>query len=1111
LAIPTPRGTEAPSSFGLLLAAGLVFLQAAPLFAQTTDQEAFFEQRVKPVLESCAGCHTTTAMGGLRVDSRDALITGGGSGPAIVVGDPDKSLLIAAVKHTGSLKMPLGGSKLSDEQIAGLTAWIKNGAAWPAGRTGAKPESVLSDNFENHIRPVLAQQCFACHTSQKSAGLRLDSIKDMLAGGKSGPAVVPGDPGESLLMAALRHNGPVKMPKGGTRLTDEQLDHFTTWIKDGAYWPTEKATPTVYTADQKNLWSVQPLKKPAAPAVKDTAWAINDVDRFVLARLEKEGLTPAPVADRRTLLRRVTYDLIGLMPSHAEVTAFVQDTDANAWEKVIDRLLASPQYGERWARRWMDVVRYGEDDYRVGKQPDRAEKYPFAYLYRDWLIRAINDDMSYDMFIKAQLAADMLDPKVRDRHIPALGMNGNGIWIFHASPAPVERADEWHDKVDVTTKAFLGLTVGCARCHDHKYDAIPTKDYYQLTSVFASSRFKAYPRVPKAVVDEYEKQNKVLQKKNRALRTFLENASDLYAQMLFTQSEEYMVAAWKVETGKKATVESVADESKVDPELLGRWVKFLKKKPDNYSALVTWQEFVTSSKGKEVEALKKLEDQAKKLAKEFVAKVSDINEKYLKLTKENEFTLAQVKGTPVQDDDEEEEDPDKAKEPFDPLPNRLKRRLNAYQIDLKSLDREDLMLWRDVFETDVPEATADVEEGARRKPGLLKLTEGALERRLTADLKAHVERARADIEAFRKSMPPQYPMVYGIEDSKQPSDLKVFVRGNPYAFGEDAPRAFPSLLTGGTPKVFTQGSGRMELAEEIIRQPITARVIVNRIWRWHTGRGIVDTPSNFGMVGEKPTNPELLEHLATTFVEQGMSWKKLHKQILLSRTYQLSSSPVPANAAKDADNRFFWRANRTRLEAEGVWDALLQASDAIDVKGIGGPSEELSEKTVRRGVYSKVSRMYPTDFQATFDLPAATISAERRYTTNVPQQRLFFLNNSFVHKQADRLAERIKDAGDHTAQIKKAFEIVYQREATPEEIAAAMELLTMEPIKPSAPAGESGSDGKAAEEATGEAKSSAAAGEKGKDDSDAPKRLKDSPLRSFAWALLSSNEFLFID
>jgi hypothetical protein len=586
--------------------------------------------------------------------------------------------------------------------------------------------------------------------------------------------------------------------------------------------------------------------------------------------------------------------------------------------------------------------------------------------------------------------------------------------------------------------------------------------------------------------------------------------------MLFMQSEDYMLAAFKVDTDKKATVESVAEEKKVDPELLARWVKFLNKKPDNYSALEPWQQLVASGKGKEPDALKKLEEQAKKLAKDFVTKVSDINDKYLKLTKENEFTLAQIKGTPVTDDDDDEKDPDKAKEPFDPLTNGLKRRLNAYQIDLKSLDREELMLWRDVFEQDVPTVDApEPEEGARRKPGLLKLTEGALERRLTADLKAHVERTRADIDAFRKSMPPQYPMVYGLEDQPQPRDLKVFLRGNPYAFGEDAPRAFPSLLSGGTPKLFATGSGRLELADEIIRQPITARVIANRIWRWHTGRGIVDTPSNFGMVGDKPTNPELLEHLATAFVEGGMSWKKLHKQILMSRTYQLSSGSVPENQAKDADNRFFWRANRIRLEAEGIQDALLQAAGALELKGIGGPSDDLTEKTMRRGVYAKVSRLYPSDFQTTFDLPAATISAERRYTTNVPQQRLFFLNSSFVQKQAERLAERIKDAGDEAAQVKKAFELVYQRDATSEELAAALELVTMDPMKPGAADAPTPADGKGpsagGRAAGGKAADDKPQDNKPKDDSEKSQKLADSPLRSFAWALLSANEFLFID
>jgi hypothetical protein len=619
----------------------------------------------------------------------------------------------------------------------------------------------------------------------------------------------------------------------------------------------------------------------------------------------------------------------------------------------------------------------------------------------------------------------------------------------------------------------MGLTVGCARCHDHKFDAIYTKDYYSMASIFASSRFKDYARVPKAVMDEYEKESKVLEKKNKDLATFLDHASDLYAQVLFAQTESYMLAAWKVETGKKATVESVADETKLDPELLTRWVRFLKKKPDNYAALKPWQEMI-AKKGKE--------EEAKQLAKDFYAKVGEINEKQLKLEKENEVTLAQYKSS----DDF-----------FDPLPNGKKRKLNAYQIDLKSLEREDNLLWRDIFENDVPEATAEVDilDPQRRKPGLLKLTEGALERRLTADLKLHVDRVRTGIDAFKKAMPARPPSVYGIEDLKEPADLKVFVRGNPYAFGVDAPRALPSILNGGVQKPFTKGSGRLELAEEIVKHPIASRTMVNRLWRWHTGRGIVETPSNLGMAGDKPTNPELLEYLATQFEADGRSWKKLAKLIVMSRTYQLSASAVPANMTKDPDNRFFWRANRQRLDAEGVWDNLLVASGSLDLKGIGGPSEDLGEKMTRRAVYGKVSRMYPADFQATFDVPAATISTEKRYATNVPQQRLFFLNNVFVENQAQKVADLVKSAGDEAAQVTKVFQLVVQRDPTPEELKASVVFLHMPPLK-----------ALPVEQPSGEG-----AGSGSGDSEIAAKKLPDSLLRSFCWAVLSSNEFLFVN
>jgi mono/diheme cytochrome c family protein len=947
--------------------------------------------------------------------------------------------------------------------------------------------------FEARIRPVLAQQCFACHTNSKMAGLRLDAIKDILAGGKSGPALVPGDPDKSLLISAIRQTGKLAMPKGAVRLTDAQIADMTQWVKEGAFWPVEDTSAQSagkINAVQRRFWSIQPLAESQPPPVKEAGWAFNDIDKYILARLEKEGLRPSPAADRRTLLRRVTYGLTGLPPSMDEIRAFEADKSPNAYEKVIDRLLASPRYGEKWARHWMDVVRYAEDDYNVGGKPDRTEKYPHAYHYRDWLIKAVNEDIPYDTFVKAQLAADLMDEKVRDRMIPALGMHGTGVWKFEDNPAPIERADEWHDKVDVTTKAFLGLTVGCARCHDHKYDPIPTKDYYRLAGVFASSRFKSYPLVPKATVEEYEKHKKELESKEAGLKKFTKTAADLYIQILFSQTEEYMVAAYRVGVEKRATVASIAEETRLEPELLERWVRFLKKKPFNYSHLKPWQTMVDG---------KGTLDDAKKLAREFYTTVSALNEEYTKIRDKNEAELAKLKN---------------ADEQYDPLPNDKKRRLNKHQIELKGLDRERTYLWRDIFEVDLPENPGNPNSDDKPKPGLLKLEGWPLEKRLTAEMVTHVKKLKADIEAFKKAMPPHYPFVYGIEEDKEPADLKVFARGNPYSFGEDAPRAFLSILSPEEPVPFRKGSGRMELAEAIVAHPISARVMANRIWQWHMGSALVETPNNFGLVGAKPSNPALLDHLAARFVEGGMSWKKLHKEILLSHTYQLSSQSSAENAAKDPANRLYSHANRRRLEVEGIWDSLLTAAGRLDTSKTGGPSDEFSEKMTRRAVYSKVSRMYPSDIHVTFDLPTATYSSERRYTTNVPQQRLFFLNSPIVHQQAEALAERVKSEVSDEGKVRKAYEIAYQRLPSAGEQEAALELLRSKtPDSPSkrdpsmTPSG--GNRAGLAMKPAGEPSTWNA--EPAVESSAAPKKIDQSPLKSLCWALLSSNEFLYVE
>jgi hypothetical protein len=947
--------------------------------------------------------------------------------------------------------------------------------------------------FEGHIRPVLAQQCFVCHTNSKMGGLRLDSREAILQGGKSGPAVIPGEPDKSVLITAIRQTGAIKMPKGASPMSNAQINDLATWVKDGAYWPADAAPRQaglksyVISSGQRKFWSFQPLSQPSPPKVKNAAWATTAIDRFILARLEKEDLKPSPLADRRTLLRRITYDLTGLPPTYEEVVAFEADKSPTAYEKVVDRLLASPRYGELWARHWLDVVRYGEDDYRIAEKTNHAEKYLQAYTYRDWVVNSLNQDLPYDKFVKAQIAGDLMDEKVRVDMIPGLGMNGLGVWQFNDNPPAIERAEEWHDKVDVTTKTFLGLTVGCARCHDHKYDPIPTKDYYRLASVFASTSYHAYPLVPKDKADEYDKQKKELEEKEKGLKEFLDEASALYARVLLAQTEDYMVAAWRVGSQKRATVSGVAEESKVDSEILERWVKFLKKKPSNYTFLKPWQEMVAS--GGTVEA-------AKKLAHEFYVKALEIDKLHAKIKAENEVELAKFK--------EEEK--------VDMLPNGIKRKLLQHQIDLKGMDREQSYLWTDMFDHDLLESTGNDNAVGKRPPGLLKLAEWGLEKRLSPDLSAHVTRLKGDIDAFKKAMPQQYPFVYGVEDNKEPADLKVLVRGNPYSFGEDAPRGFLSVLSESEPKSFTKGSGRLELAEEIVKQPIATRVIVNRIWRWHMGTGLVDTPSNFGLAGERPTNPELLEYLASKFIAGGMSIKKLHKEILMSRTYQLSSTTIEANAAKDSDNRLYWRSNRRRLEAEGIWDSLLTASGKLNLSKIGGPSEELADGMTRRGMYGKVSRVFPNDFQVTFDFPTATISCERRYATNVPQQRLFFLNNEFVHKQAEALAERVRGAGSEEAQVKKAFAIAYQRQPTADDLSASLDLLHDQTgVTPASTTTQTAwipSTTAAGFAAKPEAAAAAVAPSA---EPQKPAKSAASPLKSLCWALLSSNEFLYLN
>jgi hypothetical protein len=700
--------------------------------------------------------------------------------------------------------------------------------------------------FESKVRPVLASNCYDCHSDEQFGGLRLDSREALLKGGKSGPAIVPGDPEKSLLILAVRQTSEkLKMPKGG-RLRPEEVEVLVEWVKAGAPWPASTtaaktapapATRYVITPEQRAFWSFQPIRKTPVPAVAHGEWPKTDIDRFVLARLEKDGLAPVKAADKLTLIRRATLDLTGLPPTNEAIDAFLADSSSDAFAKVVDRLLASPRYGEAWGRMWLDVARFGEDDYRSLDPMGRGyNPYPNAYLYRDWVIKAFNDDMPYDQFVRSQLAGDLLGEDGRARTLPALGFLGLGPWYYDNGAVEITRADERHDRVDVVSRGFLGLTVGCARCHDHKYDPIPTADYYSLAGVFLNTSYKEYPLAPKSVVDEYKAHDKAIEKKEELLDDFMQTESKQLGQTLALQSSKYMVAAWRVTGEPKEEVAKVVDKERLDYELFDRWLKFLAKPPRFYQYLTKWQEMIKS--GGDAAEAKKLADEFQTLVLEVMFERKEVND-------ENDVIKAKaLSGTKKKE---------RAKLPSDFVTND--DFCPGCGLELKSMPIERQNLYTDVFQRDLQEGFDPAQAYDMIKPGLLAFRGWGLERQLSAERRAYIKGLRDDIEKLRKEQPPKYAFVHGVGDVEKPANLKVSLRGSPYNLGAEVPRHFLSVLNEGEPAAFAAGSGRLELADAILKQPISTRVIVNRIWKGHFGTGLVDTPSNFGVTGERPTNP----------------------------------------------------------------------------------------------------------------------------------------------------------------------------------------------------------------------------------------------------------------
>ncbi len=831
-----------------------------------------------------------------------------------------------------------------------------------------------AEQFELKIRPLLANRCFGCHSTAPLGGLTMTSRNGLLKGGKSGPAVVPGNLADSLLIQAIEHtNDKMKMPLGGAKIPDAEIALLKQWVKDGAFWPEAVVSPAnvsskyVITPQQRKFWAWQPLVPSKA-----------SLDTFVLAKLEAKQLKPNAPASRRDLIRRAYLDLTGLPPTFDETAAFVNDKSPDAFAKVVDRLLASPRYGERWARYWLDVARYADD--RLDS--DVELPYPNSYRYRDWVIEAFNKDLPYNTFVKAQIAGDQLknqDPKL------AIGLGFYGL-----SP---ELTD---DRVDVTTRGFLGLTGACAQCHDHKFDPIPTKDYYALQGVFSSTKRSEFELAPAAEVKAWKDQDKKIQEVKKRIEAFLHNQATTLAEALAADSPRYIRAVRRIVSSSGLTVKAAAAVDGLDEETLGRWLTYLKTGPKDNQYLKDWQDESFNLSAFRMEALAVLRER------------KQVDEKNLSSKATN--------------------DPDTKGETFALPPARF-------------------YLWRDLFFNDFYGREFKQEEdgilyyGPNR--GYLT-SDGTIERFLEGHWKGYLSNMRAELKELQASLPPQYAFAHAIKDNPTAINERIQIGGVPERLGETAPRAFLSILSDGDPKPFTQGSGRLELAEAIVGTPLSARVFVNRVWQHHFGEGLVRTVSNFGLMGGRPSHPELLDALASNFIANGWSIKKLHREIMLSDTYQRSGDFNPANFAVDPDNRLLWRANRQRLDAESMRDTLLSVTGELEPKAAGEPVALEKADNHRRSIYGFVSRRKLDGTLALFDFPNPNLSAEQRIATASPLQQLFFLNSEFLEARAQALLKRLERINPPAERIRQAYRLLYGREANPDEIKIGEQFIASE-------------------------------------------------------------------
>ena len=884
---------------------------------------------------------------------------------------------------------------------------------------GPPPSKPPAPDFDRTVAPVLAS-CLDCHTGAEAKGrLDLSRAKSAVKGGKSGEAgVVPGKPGESEVWKRVAADEmPPKKP-----LTAGEKAVLEAWIQAGAKWGTDPIDPLAYTTGTRagrDWWALRPVTRPTLPADPDGRVG-GAIDAFILARLEQEGLKPSPPADRRTLIRRLKFDLLGLPPTPDEVDAFVKDDSADAYQKLVDGYLASPQYGERWARHWLDVVRFAESH---GFETNTVRT--TAWPYRDWVIRSLNEDKPYDRFVFEQLAGDTVGADA------ATGFLVAGAWDAVKSPDPVltanQRADELHDVVSVVGSAFLGLTVGCARCHTHKFDPIPQHDYYRLKAAFAG-------------VQHGEREIKDADAAERAKK--LERLRGELASVEAVLAELEPLADPAAVEARRRPVNPRLNSERFRPAT-AKFVRFVVLATNNLEPCVDeFEVFTSGANSKNVALGAKATSAGDYSASPDIHRLAFVNDgKYgngrswisntagrgrLVLELPEAVEIDRI----VWGRDREEK-----------FKDRLATR---YRIDVSA----DGVAWQVMASSDDRQP---VDAPPAPPPGLSKAEQAEWERlsKLAAELRGKLASAKQADVAY-------------VGRFTAPESVHRLHRGDPM---EKREPVGPGVLSEVSPRLAipekaTDAERRVAVSRWITdpKNPLTPRVIVNRLWQHHFGTGLVATSSDFGFNGGRPSHPELLDWLAAELVEKKWSLKHIHKLIVTSATYRQASASNPDNLAKDAGCRLLWRYPPRRLEAEAIRDSILAVSGKLDLTP-GGPGFDLFEPNTnyvkvytpkkefgpaefRRMVYQQRPRMQPDDTFGGFDCPDAGQAAPKRNSSTTPLQAFNLLNSPFVTQQAEFFAERVKkEAKDPAEQVRRAFRLAFQREPNDKELSAGTKLV----------------------------------------------------------------------